>query len=67
MQRPPWYVTRYKQADRPAEQACRKPLSLSMLISEWVYKLVVLVERLFRLVIRYLLRPAMLQFRCLFW
>ena len=49
------------------EPLSRKPLTLSLLISEWVYRLVVVVERLLRMVDRYLLRPARLQWRCLFW
>lgn len=43
------------------------PLALSMLISEAVYKLVLLVECVLRWAVKYLLRPCQLQCRCLFW
>ena len=43
------------------------PLPLASLISEAVYKLVVGVERLIRWTARYILKPCLLQFRCLFW
>lgn len=46
---------------------CSSPLTLSLLISETVYKLVVLVERSIRLFSKYILRPCVLQFRCLLW
>ena len=67
MLRPPWNHSRHKPIDEPVEQVSHKPLSISMMISEWVYRLVVIVERLLRLGNRFVLRPARLQFRCLFW
>ena len=42
-------------------------LSLAMLISETVYKLVLLVERSLRWLAKFVLRPCLLQLRCLFW
>ena len=67
MLRQPGNHSRRKTLDEPVEQVSHKPLTLSMLISEWVYWLVVAVERLLRLLDRILLRPARLQYRCLFW
>ena len=43
------------------------PLKLSLLVSEWVYRLVVIVERLIRWTIKYVVRPCILQYRCLMW
>ena len=50
--------------ERPPDPS---PLKLSLLVSEWVYLLVVIVERLIRWTTRYLIRPCILQFRCLLW
>jgi hypothetical protein len=38
-----------------------------MMISETVYKMVVIVERIIRWLSSVVLRPCLLQFRCLFW
>ena len=51
----------------PENQRPASSLPLAMLISEAVYKLVVLVERSLRWLVKFVLRPCLLQFRCLFW
>jgi len=38
-----------------------------MLISESVYKIIVFTECLLRWLIKFVLRPCLLQFRCLLW
>ena len=53
-----------KPEDEPPPQS---PLPLSLLISEAVYRLVVLVEHLLRWLNRLVLKPCRLQLRCLFW
>ncbi len=53
--------------NQPKEPTHHVPLSISMLISEWVYKLVVLIERTIRWIARYIFRPCLLQVRCLLW
>jgi hypothetical protein len=53
--------------NQPENQRPASSLPLAMLISEAVYKLVVLVERALRLLAKFVLRPCLLQFRCLFW
>ena len=52
---------------QPEDRQPHSPLALSLLVSESVYRLVVLVERLLRLLTRFVLKPCLLQFRCLFW
>ena len=54
-----------KPQDEPSPP--QSPLPLALLISEAVYRLVVLIERLLRGTNRYLIRPLRLQLRCLFW
>ena len=49
--------------NKPEDHVSPKPLTLSMLISEWVYRLVVIVERLLRLLNRFVIRPCRLQYR----
>ena len=51
----------------PEDEPTHSPLTLSMLISEAVYKLVVIVERALRLLNKFVLRPCLLQLRCLLW
>ena len=51
--------------DRAADNS--SPLSLSLLTSESVYKLVLLVEYLLRWLGKNVARPCMLQLRCLLW
>ena len=51
----------------PQKQRPTSSVTFAMLISETVYKLVVLVERILRWVTKSILRPCMLQFRCLLW
>ena len=51
----------------PEDPPPHVPLSLSMLISESVYKIIVLIERTLLWLARFVLRPCLLQFRCLFW
>jgi len=53
--------------NQPEDQRPATSLPLAMLISEAVYKLVVLVERSLRWFTKFVLRPCLLQFRCLFW
>lgn len=42
-------------------------VTIAMLISEAVYKLVVLIERMIRWSVKFVLRPCLLQVRCLLW
>jgi hypothetical protein len=51
----------------PNNQQPTSSVTYSMLISESVYKLVVVIERIVRWVSKVILRPCLLQFRCLFW
>jgi hypothetical protein len=67
MQRPPCNPGNRARAEQPEEQVSHTPLSISMLISEWVYPLVLLVERAIRLPTKFIVRPCRLQYRCLFW
>ena len=53
--------------NHPENQRPAGSLPLAMLISEAVYKLVVLVQRTLRWLAKFVLRPCLLQFRCLFW
>jgi len=53
--------------NNPDDQRPATSLPLAMLISEAVYRLVVLVERTLRWLVKFVLRPCLLQFRCLFW
>jgi hypothetical protein len=53
--------------NQPEDQRPANSLPLAMLISEAVYRLVVLVERTLRWLVKFLLRPCLLQLRCLFW
>ena len=56
-----------KPVNQPEDQRPATSLPLAMLISEAVYRLVVLVERTLRWLVKFVLRPCLLQFRCLFW
>ena len=49
------------------EPPAASPLTLSMLTSEGVYKLVVVVERTIRWFIRAVIRPGLLLVWCLRW
>ena len=42
-------------------------VTFSMMISETVYKVVVFIERVVRWFATTILRPCLLQLRCLFW
>jgi len=53
--------------NHPEDRGSRSPLRFSLLISEAVYRLVVMIERSLRWTVKNLLRPCMLQLRCLFW
>ena len=53
--------------NQPENQRPATSLPLAMLISEAVYRLVVLVERTLRWLVKFVLRPCLLQLRCLFW
>ena len=49
----------------PEERVSSSPLTLSMLTSEWVYRLICLVERLIRWFNKAVLRPYLFLFRSL--
>jgi len=49
----------------PHDRLPRSSLTLSMLTSESVYRLVVIVERLIRWFVRNVYRPYLFLFRCL--
>ncbi len=49
----------------PDDPIPKTPLTNSMLVSEWVYRLIVLIERGFRLGYRYLFRPCAYLLWCL--
>ena len=53
--------------NQPPRQRPDPTVSIAMLISESVYRLVVLVETLLRWSTRFLFRPCLLQIRCLLW
>ena len=53
--------------NHPEDKGPHSSLALSLLISETVYQLVLVVERVIRWGVKYLLRPCRLQYRCLFW
>ncbi len=53
--------------NHPEDKGPHSPLALSMLISEAVYRLVLLVESLIRWVAKSVLHPCRLQCRCFFW
>ncbi len=49
----------------PDDPTPRSALTNSMLVSEWVYRLIVLVERSLRLAHRYVFRPCAYLLWCL--
>ena len=51
----------------PDDRFPNSSVTLSMLISESVYRLVVIVERLILWFIKNLYRPYLFLFRCLVW
>ena len=51
----------------PDKHSSATPLTLSMLTSEGVYKLVCLIERILRWSMKAVIRPNLFLFRCLFW
>lgn len=53
--------------NRPDRQVPSTSVTFSMLISEAVYKLVIVCERSIRWLDKFVLRPCMLQIRCLLW
>lgn len=53
--------------DDPKNQLPSSSVTISMLISESVYKLVVVVERIIRWFNKAVLRPYLFLFRCLVW
>ena len=53
--------------DDPKNQIPTSSVTISMLISESVYKLVVLIERVIRWFNKAILRPYLFLFRCLVW
>ncbi len=60
-------LNRSRQASYADEEMPSSSVTYSMLISESVYKLVVIVERLIRWFDRAVLRPAMVYYRFLRW
>jgi hypothetical protein len=51
----------------PQKQRPTSSVTFSMLVSETVYKLVMLVERILRWMTKFIFHPCILQYRCLFW
>ncbi len=51
--------------DDPDKQVSSSPLTLSMLTSEWVYRLICLIERTIRWFNKAILRPYLFLFRSL--
>lgn len=62
-------VTRTGDADvrPPDKQIPSSSVTIAMLISETVYKIIVIIERIIRWFIRAILRPYLFLFRCLIW
>ncbi len=60
-------LNRSRRASYADEEMPSSSVTYSMLISESVYKLVVIVERLIRWFDRAVLRPAMVYYRFLRW
>jgi len=59
--------TRDTIMDNPKNQIPDSSVTISMLISETVYKLVVVIERMIRWFTKAVLRPYLFLFRCLIW
>jgi hypothetical protein len=53
--------------NHPDDRPPTSTVTLAMLISESVYRLIVLIERTLRWLTKFLFRPCLLHFRCLFW
>ena len=53
--------------DDPKNQLSSSSVTISMLISESVYKLIVVIERIIRWFNKAVLRPYLFLFRCLVW
>ena len=51
----------------PEKQRPTSSVTIAMLISETVYKLIVLIERMLRWNMKFVVRPCLLQIRCLLW
>lgn len=50
----------------PEDRFPTSTVTLSMLISESVYKLILVIERVIRWLLRAVIRPYLFLFRCLF-